>query len=388
MAISTSEAQYIIESALTNYRIDGRTQNEHRPYTITNKSHHTNNNSSSTQQQHSVSSPSLILSNGSSRIHLPGSTTDILCSVKADLVHPSPSKPNEGVVELNVDLSLCGGGGTVGGSSTAGGGASKQRRQQREEESQITSLLQRLVLPHAVNYTKLVVWPSKYVWRLTIDIVILRCDGCVLDACSIALREALCNTMLPKVQAVMGNENDNGNGNGGSGGGASSKNDLMVDGDYKMATPPEGASACPLVVTVSVLSAHPMLLVSSDSDKKKKRHRSITIIDARTEEEACAKSRVCVSVDQNGMVCGVHTLGGGGGGGGSGALEDDNSITSSMPLNMLGDIVNSAAMASKNLYKLLNGDFSNKKISNMKVQTTVDGDDGYGYLLKNHLLIQ
>ena len=137
----------------------------------------------------------------------------------------------------------------------------------------------------------------------------------------------------------MGNENDNGNGNGGSGGGASSKNDLMVDGDYKMATPPEGASACPLVVTVSVLSAHPMLV--SSSDKKKKRHRSITIIDARTEEEACAKSRVCVSVDQNGMVCGVHTLGGGGG---SGALEDDNSITSSMPLNMLGDIVNSAAM--------------------------------------------
>ena len=33
----------------------------------------------------------------------------------ADLVHPSPSKPNEGVVELHVDLSLCGGGGSVGG---------------------------------------------------------------------------------------------------------------------------------------------------------------------------------------------------------------------------------------------------------------------------------
>eukprot|EP00585_Thalassiosira_rotula_P009628 CAMPEP_0196146112 /NCGR_PEP_ID=MMETSP0910-20130528/22202_1 /TAXON_ID=49265 /ORGANISM="Thalassiosira rotula, Strain GSO102" /LENGTH=160 /DNA_ID=CAMNT_0041408251 /DNA_START=32 /DNA_END=511 /DNA_ORIENTATION=+ len=160
MAVSPSEAHYIIESCLTDFRIDGRTQLEHRPYTITNRSIKSKTNIPN--NTNNKTAPSLILSNGSSRIHLPGSATDILCSVKADLVHPSPSKPNEGVLELGVDLSLCGGGGTVGGvagGASNGGGAPKRRRQQREEESQITSLLQRLVLPHAVDYEKLVVWP-------------------------------------------------------------------------------------------------------------------------------------------------------------------------------------------------------------------------------------
>lgn len=385
--VSASEAHYIIESCLTDFRIDGRTQLEHRPYTITNY------RSTKTSKTSTPTAPSLILSNGSSRVHLPGSTTDVLCSVKADLVHPSPSKPNEGVLELNVDLSLCGGGGTVGGTiaggSSSGGGAQKQRRQQRDEGSQITSLLQRLVLPHAVNYEKLVVWPGRYVWRLAIDIVVLRCDGCVLDASSIAMREALCNTKLPKVQAVMEGSEDNNNGGGGAGG-SSSKNDLMVDGDIKKAMAPHGAEDCPLVMTVSVLSAPPSTIsdvTSKSSSGSSKRHRSISVIDARTEEEACASSRVCVSVDPNGMVCGVHTLGGGGV-----VLEEggeENGGGSSMPLAMLGDVVTSAAMASKSLYELLDGDEKEGEIKGGRIKKNVVNDgSGYGYLLKDHFLIQ
>ena len=186
-----------------------------------------------------------------------------------------------------------------------------------------------------------------------------------------------------------GNNNDN------NGGGGSSKNDLMVDGDFKMAMSPAGAEDCPLVITVSVLSAPPTLVAGSSggSGSSKKRHHSISIIDARTEEEACAASRVCVSVDPSGMVCGVHTLGGGG----VVLDESENSCGgqySSMPLAMLGDIVNSAAMASKNLYELLNGDSEREqdKKTNMKKKNvgTVDGEDGccYGYLLKNHFHIQ
>mmetsp|Transcript_31191 Transcript_31191/g.56606 ORF Transcript_31191/g.56606 Transcript_31191/m.56606 type:complete len:391 (+) Transcript_31191:62-1234(+) len=390
MAVSSSEAHYIIESCLTDFRIDGRTQLEHRPYTITNRS----TKSKTTVPQNNA--PALILSNGSSRIHLPGSATDVLCSVKADLVHPSPSKPNEGVLELGVDLSLCGGGGTVGGGSSNSSRGGAQRRQQREEESQITSLLQRLVLPHAVDYKKLVVWPGRYVWRLAIDIVVLRCDGCVLDAASIAMREALGNTMLPRVQAVMeGADNDGGNG----GSGSSSKNDLMVDGDIKKAMPPAGAEDCPLVVTVSVLSAPPSAIAEavvgtskSGSGSSNKRHyRSISIIDARTEEEACASSRVCVSVDPHGMVCGVHTLGGGGGGVVLEEGGEENGGGSSMPLAMLGDVVSSAAMACKNLYELLNDEREGDgRMRRKNVVAVVEDDDGsgYGYLLKNHFLIQ
>ncbi|KAL7439068.1 hypothetical protein ACHAXM_009216 [Skeletonema potamos] len=370
MAISASEAHYIIESCLTDLRIDGRSKLEHRPYTITNRSTHA-------KTSQSARAPAFILSNGSSRIHLPGSTTDVVCSVKADLVHPSPSKPNQGVLELNVDLSLCGGGGTLEGS--AGGGAQKRRRQQREEESQITSLLQRLILPHAVNHEKLVVWPGKYVWRLAIDVMVLRCDGCVLDASSIAIREALQNTKLPKVQAVMGGGNDDAN-NAGS----ASKNDLLVDGDHQKAVSPSGAENCPLVITVSVLSSPPSATDAVTSTTRSKRYKSIAIIDARTEEEACASSRVCVTVDTNGMVCGVHTLGGGGAG-----MEEEGeegvSEGSSMPISMLGEVVTTASIAAKNLYAKLDRE---RQVGKVKNVSSDHNNCGYGYLLKNHFLIQ
>mmetsp|Transcript_27487 Transcript_27487/g.43231 ORF Transcript_27487/g.43231 Transcript_27487/m.43231 type:complete len:372 (-) Transcript_27487:35-1150(-) len=371
MAISASEAHYIIESCLTDLRIDGRSKLCHRPYTITNRSTRAKTTSNS--------APAFILSNGSSRIHLPGSTTDVVCSVKADLVHPSPSKPNQGILELNVDLSLCGGGGTLEASGS--GGAQKRRRQQREEESQITSLLQRLILPHAVNHESLVVWPGKYVWRLSIDVMVLRCDGCVLDASSIAIREALQNTKLPKVQAVMDKGNNDDATTNNNNGGSASKNDLLVDGDHHKAVSPLGAEECPLVITVSVLSSPPSATDAVTSTTGSKRYKSIAIIDARTEEEACASTRVCVTVDTNGMVCGVHTLGGGGAG-----MEEEEGEQgggagrSSMPISMVGEVVTTASMAAKNLYAKLDRD--------RQVVSSTDNDCGYGYLLKNHFLIQ
>jgi exosome complex RNA-binding protein Rrp42 (RNase PH superfamily) len=51
----------------------------------------------------------------------------------------------------------------------------------QQDESELSSLLKRLVLPHAVDCSKLVVWTGRYVWRLSIDIVILRTDGCDLE---------------------------------------------------------------------------------------------------------------------------------------------------------------------------------------------------------------
>ena len=348
-------------------------------------------------------------------------------------------------MELNVDLSLCGSSGIFDGSHSRNSimqqriNSSSSRRRERDSESQITSLLQRLILPHAVNYTQLAIMPGRYVWRLVIDIVVLRCDGCILDACSLALRTGLYNTKLPCVKsAVMEGAMmmDDGEGffggGGGVGGGSSSnnnKNDLIVDGDIKNAMPPPGVENCPLVVTVSVLSATVPPTISSISGnattlaaasqpaaalqqrQQTKRRHYISIIDARTEEELCASLHVCVSIDPTGLVCGVHTLGGCGIVGGEDSLapdganeerenkgddddhihydDDDDEImgssssSSSMPLAMLGDVVASATMASKNLYSLLN--------KNDAVVARKSGDDdgnGYSYLLENHFLIQ
>jgi exosome complex RNA-binding protein Rrp42 (RNase PH superfamily) len=282
------------------------------------------------------------------------------------LVRPSPNKPNEGVVEVSVDSSLAGGLDIVKNSN-----AGAQKRQLRERESTITSLLQRLVVPHAVNYKALVISPGKYVWRLCVDIVVLRCDGCVLDACAMAMREGLRSTLLPRVSAVVRSDDKDGFA---SQGGGSSNNDLIVEGDIRKALPPSGAEECPLVVTLSILSA-----------PQEERIRHFCIVDARTEEEVCASSRVCVSVDPNGMVCGVHTLGGGG-------IVDEAmneefgvegfGISSSMPMNMLSEVVNTAGGAAKNLYQLLD---SEKFAGDSKAE---DDGSGYGYLLQNQLIIQ
>jgi exosome complex RNA-binding protein Rrp42 (RNase PH superfamily) len=204
-----------------------------------------------------------------------------------------------------------------------------------------------------------------------------------------ALRAALIDTRLPRVKAVIDGDKDDGRGGknemmggefGGAGGGMGGKNDLLVDGDISRARPPPGATNCPLIVTVSVLRAP---LPKSNNGSAIVQYRSIPIVDARTEEEVCATTRVCVSVDPKGIVCGVHTLGGGGS-----ALSDEEDAGcgrgGSLPLAMLGDVVTSAAMASRNLYSLLNdGDGRSCKTKD------VDNDGGgYGYLLKNHFLIR
>mmetsp|Transcript_34759 Transcript_34759/g.59033 ORF Transcript_34759/g.59033 Transcript_34759/m.59033 type:complete len:93 (+) Transcript_34759:1-279(+) len=92
------------------------------------------------------------------------------------------------------------------------------------------------------------------------------------------------------------------------------------------------------------------------------------------------------------MVCGVHTLGGSSGGMIS-AEEggEENGGGSSMPLAMLGEVVSSAAMACKNLYELLDDAGEGGSRTRMKKKNEIVAEEdgsGYGYLLKNHLLIQ
>ncbi|KAL3786118.1 hypothetical protein ACHAW5_009944 [Stephanodiscus triporus] len=99
--VSSSEASYIIESCLDDFRIDGRSRSEYRVdrrricpgRTAAAEANDTTTTTTTTGGP-------LVLSNGSSRVHLPGSSTDVLCSVKADLVRPSSSRPNAGVCEL------------------------------------------------------------------------------------------------------------------------------------------------------------------------------------------------------------------------------------------------------------------------------------------------
>jgi exosome complex RNA-binding protein Rrp42 (RNase PH superfamily) len=54
-------------------------------------------------RQLSVSCGVLPQSNGSARVRLAQGNTEVVASVKADLVAPSADKPDEGVLECNVE---------------------------------------------------------------------------------------------------------------------------------------------------------------------------------------------------------------------------------------------------------------------------------------------
>jgi exosome complex RNA-binding protein Rrp42 (RNase PH superfamily) len=177
----------------------------------------------------------LALSNGSARILWTGG--HVLCSCKAELVKPSPLHPNQGLVELHVDL---------------------LQNQQRDTEEYLTSTLSKLLVSSVVHLGKLCVVPSLYVWRLAVDVVVLDdSGGSVLDACSRVIRAALLNTRLPHVVPTHGTSKQSSQQEQQGGGGA--QVDLNVDGDMCNAVSVPGVEDCPIVVTVYVVKCPPKM---------------------------------------------------------------------------------------------------------------------------------
>jgi len=234
---------------------------------------------------------------------------------------------------------------------------------------EVASVLSHLLLPHVVHRPSLVVIKGRYVWRLNVDVLVLQCDGNLLDNCSLAIRGAVEDLRLPRVVPVAMEEEDRMRHKqvGGGGGGKSNvSDDIMLDSDVAHSIRPEGADQCPIVVTVSLLPKFTGVETGSirrqrqptlqDSDhggggsaihKVKKRNDSIMIVDASRQEEACASTRVSVSVDPSGRICGVHKYGSssstasltGEGGGGT------------MPFGMLVKVGNVAIATSKKITK-------------------------------------
>ena len=164
--ISKSEQRYIIEGCQDNCRQDGRTCDEFRKYlTIVGESSETSSSADAGQPPNGP----LVLSNGSSRVLLPTGETHILVSVKAELVEPSRSKPNEGIVTVHVDTM-------------------NSNRRNDELESTLADLL----VPHLVDLKKLCIVPGYHAWRLHLDLMVLESEGgSLLDACSQGIHGAL-----------------------------------------------------------------------------------------------------------------------------------------------------------------------------------------------------
>lgn len=319
--LSPAEMRYIIEGCVNDMRSDGRSVRDFRQYGITPSSSSSSSISSSVSTAAMASSAPLVLSNGSSRVTLPGSDTDVLCSVRAELVVPSALHPNEGAVELNVDL-------LPSAASVAG----SDNRRRRTEEMEIAAILTDLLLPHVVDRSQLCVIPGKYVWKLNVDVMVLTCDGNVVDVCALAIRSAIRSTVLPMVTPVAKAGNEDGDA-GGSGNSGKASDDFMVDGDIAKASVPPGAESCPVVVTVFVL------------DKERGRGNSsggsVFIVDAQSDEEFCSSTRISVSVDPVGNICGIYKHGS------APALGDEGNYSGTLQVGRLLELTTLAASTSK-----------------------------------------
>ena len=335
--LASAEMRYIIEGCVNDMRACGRSVRDFRPFGITPSSSSSSSSASASSVSTAAiaSSAPLVLSNGSSRVTLPGSDTDVLCSVRAELVIPSALHPSDGVVELNVDL-------LPTATSVAGG----DNRRRRTEEMEISAVLTDLLLPHVVDRSALCVIPGKYVWRLNVDVMVLTCDGNVVDVCALAIRSAIRSTVLPMVTPVAkaGADNDDGKRGGGSGSGSGSSgkvsDDFVVDGDIAKASLPPGAESCPVVVTVFVL------------DKERGKNSggsggSVFIVDARSDEEICSSTRISVSVDPAGNICGIYKHGS------APALGNEGNYSGTLPVGRLVELTNLAASTSKSVVEIM-----------------------------------
>ena len=195
---------------------------------------------------------------------------------------------------------------------------SKDRKDIRKEEQEVTSTLSQLLLPHLLNRNKLVVLKGRYVWRLNIDILVTHCDGSLMDACSMAIFGAMQNLRLPSVTPVEKVDHVASNAQKGGNNGKKSRasDEIMLDGDIANSVCPDGVLDCPIVITVCLIP------VNADGEdvntnananvnvrRVKKKNDSVMIFDACRQEELCASTKISMSVDGKGNICGIHKYG-------------------------------------------------------------------------------
>jgi len=126
---------------------------------------------------------------------------------------------------------------------------------------------------HALDTRQLCIRAGKFAWRLCLDIVVLDDGGNVLDIACAAAHAALANARLPLLRLFRGETEEDW--------------DVEVDDDQNASVPVPGVSALPMLLTITQVAGH-------------------CILDALSAEEACAGSRVVVSVTRSGHIASLQ----------------------------------------------------------------------------------
>ncbi|XP_077230158.1 3'-5'-exoribonuclease family protein [Tasmannia lanceolata] len=214
----------------------------------------------------SVETGVIAQANGSARVRL--GATDVIVSVKAELGKPTLLQPDKGKVAIFVDCSP-----TAAPMFEGRGG--------EELSTELSVALQICLLGGksgagaGIDPSSLIVVEGKICWDLYIDGLVVSSDGNLLDALGAAIKAALSNTGIPKVQVAVG-------------AGADDQPEVDVsDEDFLQFE----TSGVPVIVTLTKVGRH-------------------YIVDATSEEESQMSSAVSISVNRHGHVCGLTKRGG------------------------------------------------------------------------------
>ena len=136
-----------------------------------------------------------------------GTRVTALCT--AELVPPSPDRPNAGIMNFTVDLSPMAGtafrqapavGTAPIGSTPTSRGPNFADKAQRLLSNRILRSIERVVLlGGALDFEALVLVPGSWVWRVTVALTVMDDGGNILDACIMAAMATLRHYRKPQV---------------------------------------------------------------------------------------------------------------------------------------------------------------------------------------------
>ncbi|GFZ05761.1 3'-5'-exoribonuclease family protein [Actinidia rufa] len=248
VGLSVGEKHFIQGGIAQDLRSDGRKRLTYRPI--------------------SVETGIIPQANGSARVKL--GATDVIASVKAELGKPSPFQPDRGKVAIYVDCSP-----TAAPIFEGRGG--------EELSAELSAALQRSLLGGksgtgaGIDLSSLSIVEGKICWDLYIDGLVVSSDGNLLDALGAAIKAALSNTGIPKVNVAASASSDE-----------QPEVDISDEEYLQFDT-----SGVPVIVTLTKVGRH-------------------YIVDATSEEESQMSSALSVSINRLGRICGLTKRGGAG----------------------------------------------------------------------------
>lgn len=244
-SLSKAERAFIDGGAACGVRTDGRALLDIRPVTL--------------------ETSLLPTASGSARVRI-GGVTDIVVGVKAEVTRPLARAPDEGVLSFTVECS------SLASPDFVGRGAA-------DLNAELAQLLTRLYASAATARLRraLCLIEGVKCWALHVDALVLDSGGNLLDALSVAVRAALCATVLPRIVVVPGEADD----------------DDDIEVDEATLTRLKCADDAPVAVTLSCVGG-------------------CYLADATSEEEKCATAALTVGVNKKGMACGTVCGGTGG----------------------------------------------------------------------------